>query len=189
MVFPFFADGSSVGPLNVGTGVEGRFLASHVVLDDGAFAVIGGVTPLGTGKSDILYFNPDDSSLSVSSTDLGALSVHGAAGVLPNGTIAVTGGYGNMGIPNTDILFIENLTATTGAVEAVTPLGELLSVRYGGSLVAIDDEELIYFGGIDVRFVDEDNYPVFGSMDVQDSVVPLKSAEHMFTNQVVIIGR
>ena len=69
------ADGSSVGPLNVGTGVEGRCLSRGI--DDGAFNAIGGVTPLGTGKSDILYFNPDDSSLSVSSTDLGALSVHG----------------------------------------------------------------------------------------------------------------
>ncbi|MBL93069.1 MAG: hypothetical protein CMH56_14810 [Myxococcales bacterium] len=176
-------DGSSVGALNVASNVGGRFLAANVVMADGAFAVIGGATPDGFVLNDILYFDPNTDSLTKTSATLESYAVHAAAGLMPNGKIAVAGGYGEMGIPNTNhIHLIDNLNGTDANVEKVEFVSGTLAVRYGGSLVPISDDEMLFFGGIDERFTDGEDPPSYlhwFEASVNDSVVPLKTADYI----------
>ena len=176
-------DGSSVGAITVDPSVLPRFLSATVVLDGGAFAVVGGVTATGFARKDILHFDPATNTLSKTASELTEYAVHAAAGVMPNGKIAVAGGYDALGAPNYDhIHLVANLGTSEAEVEKVEFLSGELSVRYGGSLVPISDDELLFFGGIAQRFTDGEEPPAYVNWFqglVADSVVPLKTADYI----------
>lgn len=144
------------GPLSA------RTFDTRVVAADGAILIVGGRAPNGSMLGDIVRVTAATGALGVG--DLATPRAQASAVLLSTGDVVVAGGFSGDG---SGITSAERITAAFGAA-AVEAIDLTLPARVGASLLALDDDILLYAGGTRRR---TDN------LDVDASVIPERDAD------------
>lgn len=140
-----------------------RTFDSRVVAADGAVLVIGGRAPNGSLLSDVVRVTAATGALAVD--DLTTARAQAAATLLSNGDVVVAGGYSGDG---SGLTSAERITDAFGSGAAIEAIDLALPPRVGASLLALDDDILLYAGGTRRRS---------DHLDVDTSVVPERDAD------------
>ena len=132
--------------------------------EHGRFALVSGFYSGGAAASDAIFYDPVTQS--VSSTALSLDERFGGAGtILANGDAIITGGVDTTGALSVSLQRITDLFGTP-AVEDIPDV--TVDPRFGGSLLALEGDLLLYAGGLTARLDGAEN---------NDSLIPLTTAE------------
>ncbi len=150
-------------PLSPAGPLTARTFDTRVVADDGAILVVGGRAPNGSLLGDIVRVTAATGALAVD--DLATPRAQASAALLSNGDVVVAGGFSGDG---SGLTTAERITDAFGGGAAVEAVDLALPARVGASLLALDDDILLYAGGTRRR---SDN------LAVDASVVPARDAD------------
>ncbi|MBI1947293.1 MAG: hypothetical protein HYS27_16485 [Deltaproteobacteria bacterium] len=148
---------SPAGPLSE------RTFDTRVVAADGTILVIGGRAPNGAVLGDLVRVTAGAGALTAGA--LATPRAQAAAALLTTGDVVVAGGFSGNGAGLTTA---ERLVGAMGGAVTVEAINLVLPARVGASLLALDDDILLYAGGTRRR---SDN------LDVNAGVVPERDAD------------
>jgi hypothetical protein len=153
-----------VNPLSGADLVMARQGEARVFGENGRFALINGAATLGAPVSDLVIYDPV--AQAVTSVDISLdPRIGGSGALLSDGNVVLAGGRDTMGVVSVSLQKVLDIFGTP-SVEDVPDL--TVDKRFGASLLALDDDVLLFAGGLS-----KDS----ANLEVEDSFVPLKTAE------------
>lgn len=153
----------SAAPLSPAGSLSERTFDTRVVAADGTILIIGGRAPNGALLGDVVRVTAASGALSAGT--LATPRAQAAAALLSSGDVVVAGGFSGNGAGLTTA---ERLVDAMGGAVTVEAIDLVLPARVGASLLALDDDILLYAGGTRRR---SDN------LDVNAGVVPERDAD------------